>query len=145
MVMGRPTKYKPEFIDMVDDYLKTCIDKKVRRTKSIAEKSRSWQLGVKVNLPTLEGFASFLGVNQSSVFLWIEKYPNFSEATKRITMEQKKRLIDNGLSDVYNPLITKLVLAANHGMAEKKEVDLTSDGKELKNLTVEFLKPSDDE
>ena len=76
---------------------------------------------IKVNLPTVEGFAAFIDVNKTTLYEWEKIHPEFSNALESIRAEQHKRLIDNGLSGDYNPTIAKLILSSNHGMAEKTE------------------------
>lgn len=118
--VGRPSEYDPAFIDRVDDYLVTRQD----------EVSYNGQAAVrKVRLPTIEGFARFIGVNKTTLYEWEKIHPQFSNALDVIRIEQQTRLLDNGLSGDYNSTIAKLVLSANHGMREKS--DMTSDGKEM--------------
>lgn len=112
--MARPSEYKEEYVDKVDEYLSITVD-------TIEEK--------KVKLPTIEGFARYIGVNKTSLYEWEKKHDIFSNALDKIRQEQQQRLLDNGLAGTYNPTIAKLVLSANHGMREKQ--DVTTDGKEL--------------
>ena len=118
---GAPTKYKIEFIEKVDEYLKECEDNITDYKKSSSSTGESYQRIVEVNLPTLEGFSSFIDVSVDSLDRWGKKYPKFCGALRKIRAEQKKRLLDKGLSGDYNPVIAKLILSANHGMNEKTE------------------------
>lgn len=129
MKNGRPTKYKHEYIAKADEYLLTCVDEEYDWTKSDGKAGTSWERKVKVHLPTIEGFASFLDVNKTTLYEWAKNYPRFSNALTKITTEQAKRLLEKGLSGDYNPTIAKLILSSNHGMREK--TDITTDGKEL--------------
>lgn len=121
--VGRPTEYKKEYIKAVDSYLAENIDS--------YEENR-----FNVNLPTIEGFAVFIGVNKSSLYEWAEKYPEFSNSLEKILHEQQKRLINSGLSGQYNSTIAKLILSSNHGMSEKNEIDHTSKGKQINGVGV---------
>jgi hypothetical protein len=124
MAGGRPTKYKPEYVDMVHDYLAECQD------DTLYDESQNKVVDRTVNLPKIEGgFDSFLGVATSTVYEWAKEYPEFSKALALIRQEQKDRLINNGLAGRYNPTIAKLVLSANHGMREG--MDVTSDGEQM--------------
>lgn len=136
--MGRHSEFKEEYISQVDEYLASCIDKEPYRD------SEGQQIERTVKIPTVEGFALFLGVNKSSLYKWeAEQSEDFSDALDKIRIEQRERLINNGLANRYNSTIAKLVLSANHGMSEKRDIDLTSNKKELKNLT-EINKALDD-
>lgn len=135
---GRPTDYRPEFIAKVDAYLKERQDEFFEHHKTRGIKSNTYDRCVKVNLPTREGFAKFIGVSHDALSDWERKYPEFGVALAKIAAEQKQRLIEHGLSGDYNPVIAKLVLSANHGMAEKNEHDHTSKGEKLDGFVVRF-------
>lgn len=114
---GRPSEYKPEYEQRVDDYLDENQDEILENGK------------IDVRLPTIEGFARSLGVNKTSLYEWEKKHPKFSNALDKIRVEQQERLLNRGLSGDYNSTIAKLVLSANHGMREKS--DMTTDDKPL--------------
>lgn len=116
--VGRPSDYREDYIEVVDMYLEDRKDYYDTETKKF-----------KVRIPTIEGFAQFIGVNKTTLYEWEKKHPEFSNALDKIRTEQQQRLIDNGLSGDYNPTIAKLVLSANHGMREKS--DVTTNDKEL--------------
>jgi len=122
--VGRPTEYAKEYINKVDKYLADHKD-------DISTK--------KVDLPTIEGFALFLGVNKTSLYEWEKIHPVFSNALDKIRTEQQTRLINEGLSGNYNSTIAKLILSSNHGMREKSEQDITSGNQPLQPVLVKFL------
>lgn len=117
--VGRPSEYKSEYIGMVEHYL---ADKEDTLTE---------QGKLQVRLPTTDGFARYLGVARSSLYLWEKSHPEFSDALDKIRNEQQERLLNMGLSGDYNPTIAKLVLSSNHGFREKSEQDITSAGKPI--------------
>ena len=123
---GRPSEYREIYISKVDEYLATCEDEYTGIGKD--------GLRLKVKLPTIEGFAQYLDVSKKSLYNWRDQHEEFLHALERIELEQKQRLLNCGLSGDYNPTIAKLVLSANHGMAEKSETDITSGGKSLSEL-----------
>jgi hypothetical protein len=110
--VGRPTKYKEEFIDKADEYL-------MENQDSIEVDS-----DIKVQLPTIEGFAGYIDINKDTLYEWGVKYPKFSDALDKIRREQLKRLVNEGLSGRYNSTIAKLMLANNHGMSDKQDTDV---------------------
>lgn len=116
---GRPTEYKEEYIDMAEHYLADCEDTVTERGK------------IQVRLPTTDGFARFLGVARSSLYLWEKSHPDFSDALDKIRNEQQERLVNMGLSGDYNSTIAKLVLSANHNMREKTDTDITTAGEKI--------------
>lgn len=124
--MARPCEYKEEYIEKADEYLKGKQDLISQNEKT-------------VSLPTIEGFALFLGVNKTSLYEWEKKNPLFSNALNKIRTEQQERLINQGLAGNYNSTIAKLILSANHGMREKTETDITSGGKAFQPILANVL------
>lgn len=134
--LGRPTKYQEEYITKVDEYLELHQDTELEKVVLTSDKGyEKIDYKLKVDLPTVEGFASFLDVNKTTLYEWEKLYQDFSNALNKIRTEQQTRLINEGLAGNYNPTIAKLILSSNHGMREKTETDLTSSGNELKGIT----------
>lgn len=131
--LGRPTKYREEYIYKVDEYLSEHQDKELERVGLRNEEKGYEKIDyvLKVDLPTIEGFALFLGVNKTSLYEWEKDHPDFSNALDKIRTEQQTRLINEGLAGNYNSTIAKLILSSNHGMKEKTETDLTSGGERI--------------
>ena len=125
--MSRPTKYKEEYNEQVNEYLELCQDEEVSLLESVNTKTGRERFAskLKVNLPTIEGFARYLGVNKTSLYEWAKVYEEFSNSLERIKTEQATRLQNMGLSGEYNSTIAKLILSSNHGMRERS--DITSD------------------
>jgi DNA-binding transcriptional regulator YiaG len=123
---GRPPEYKEEYNQRVDDYLKERQDEDKRTIKQENEEKgyKMFDIGLKVKLPTIEGFARYIGVNKTTLYEWEKKNSVFSNSLEKIRVEQKERLLNMGLSGDYNPTIAKLILSSNHGMAEKTEQDV---------------------
>ena len=117
MKVGRPTKYKPEFCQEADEYLKT-VGKE------------------QMHLPKIESFAIRLGVSKDSLYEWAKLYPEFSDSLKKILLAQAQQLIDDGIygGKEVNATIVKLLLQNNHGMRER--TDLTTDDKEIKGVVI---------
>lgn len=142
---GRPTKYLEEYINKVDEYLDLHQDLEMERVGLKSEKGyEKIDYVLRVDLPTIEGFARFLGVNKTTLYEWEKNYEGFSNALDKIRVEQQTRLINEGLAGNYNPTIAKLILSSNHGMREKTDTDLTSNGKDLQPLLVKFISEKED-
>ena len=110
--MGRPTKYKQEFVEEVEKYLATTGKEQM-------------------NLPKIESFAIWLDVNKDTLYEWKKKYPEFSDALDKIMLRQCQQLIDDGIygGKEVNATIIKLLLQNNHGMKER--TDQTTNEKDL--------------
>ncbi len=130
---GRPTKYRPEMIQAVDDYI---------------EAVWSGQRGFE-RFPSLEGLALYIGVNTPDTLVaWANKKeknpdgtlskklarPEFSGAITRLKMVQRLQLQNDGsyMGKSINEKLVKFILNVNHGMTEVNRSELTGkDGKEL--------------
>lgn len=139
---GRPTNYKEEYITKVDEYLELCQDEEFDWTKTLGDKSESWEHRVKVKLPTLEGFSLYIDASLRVLADWEARYPEFLRALDKIRSAQKERLIEKGLSGDYNPTIAKLILSSNHGMNEKTETDIKSGGEKI--TAINYVIPNGD-
>jgi len=135
---GRISKYldysPEEWKAKIQAYMDSCQDTEVQ----VGESNKGWPLMKKiVNIPSVEGLACDLELTKETIYIYAEdkkdelKKKIFSDAIRAIKREQAKRLMNKGLSGEYNPLIAKLLLSANHGMAEKQSVDHTSKGEKL--------------
>ena len=134
--MARPTDYKPEYINKIDEYLKEHVDTTKKILIKVSSKgSKEYMEKTIVNLPTIEGFAEFIGVARKTIYNWKRDHKDFSDELEKIETVQLSRLINNGLSGNYNSTIAKLVLSANHGMRERW--DGTSDDQPLNTFTDE--------
>lgn len=103
MPTGRPSKYNSSINERLGDYLKSTGR-------------------LQTTLPTLEGFAEFLGIHTDTIQDWKEKYPEFSVSIKKILQRQKQQLMDDGLygGKEVNSAMAIFLLKANHGMIEKQ-------------------------
>lgn len=116
--VGRPTKYRDEYIEKVDEYLATTGKEQTE-------------------LPTKEGFALFIGVDDDTLDLWANKRdeegkllrPKFIGALRKLMLKQKTQLINDGIygGKEVNSTIVKLLLQNNHGMAERSKLEHTGE------------------
>lgn len=115
MRTGRPTKYDPSFVTQVTDYIKTTGREQTA-------------------LPSMEGFAGYLGVDTDTLNEWAKLYPDFSGAIKELKEKQKEQLMTDGMygGKEVNSTMAIFLLKANHGMIETSHLDVTSAGNELK-------------
>lgn len=116
MPAGRPTSYTPELIERAKDYLDN-----FHNSKDV--------------VPSLEGFAIYLGIHSSTVYEWLKEpdKEEFSDIVERIMDTRAQMLQNKGLEGVFNSNITKLLLS-KHGYVEKS--DVTTDGKAIQGVVV---------
>lgn len=122
---GRPTDYNSTYVDKLKEYLATTGKEQTA-------------------LPTVEGFAIYLGVAKKTLYNWSKEHEEFLHALDMLMTYQAQQLIDDGIygGKEVNATIVKLLLQNNHGMKER--ADLTTDEKELKpTLEVVFKRTSE--
>lgn len=111
MPAGRPTKYGQEILD----------------------KTRKYIDGGYGIFPSIAGLALALKVSRDTVREWAkeEGKEEFSAIIEELQALQEQKLLENGLTNEYNPTITKVVLT-KHGYSDKQETALTgANGKDL--------------
>lgn len=109
---GRPSKYNPSFVNELDNYLATTGKEQT-------------------SLPTRQGFALWLGVDDDTLTNWGKEHEEFFGALKKLMLLQGEQLINDGIygGKEVNATIVKLLLQNNHGMKER--TDMTTNDKEL--------------
>jgi len=112
MKVGRPSKYQDSFVDEMDKYLATVGDGTGK-------------------LPTRQGFALWLDVDEDTLNNWAKEHEEFFGALKKLMLLQGQQLINDGIygGKEVNATIVKLLLQNNHGMKER--VDNTTNDKDL--------------
>ncbi len=133
-------KYEKGHIKKVDKYLASNKDKDVRVVRKGIRKTGKhkgspyavYDTKLKVKLPTIYGFATYLGVSEKTLNNWGRTHSKFRIALNKIKSEQKQRLINMGLSGEYNSTIAKFVLSSNHGMKER--TDTTTDDEPINSF-----------
>lgn len=114
---GRPTKYDPIFIEEVDKYLETTGREQTR-------------------LPTKQGFALHIGVDDDTLDNWAKSDKEFFGALKKLMQTQAEQLINDGIygGKEVNSTIVKLLLQNNHGMKER--ADVTSNEEKIEGVVI---------
>jgi hypothetical protein len=132
--IGRPTKYTEDMPDKVYSYIAKCKENPQGETRD--------ELTIE-QLPLLCGLVKVLKVNQDTISEWRKVYPLFSAACEELLSIQKKTLIQLGLSGAYNSTIAARILGANHGMSDKKKLEI--DGTALPTFIITTSEVIDDE
>ena len=133
---GRPTEYREEFCEKVKDYLQGCTDEWDEYHKTRGNTSNTYERSMRVKLPSICGFALFLGFGEPTLYEWEKEHDEFHKTLDSIRALQKQRLLDGGASGTYNPTIAKLILSSDHGMREGQ--DITSGGEKISVNVVSF-------
>jgi hypothetical protein len=117
---GRPLTYSKDIIEKAKEYVDKCEDEEYERIRTEGTASTTYELKLKVKLPTIEGMALYLGVRRETLYDWESKYKEFSNIIDKLRQKQADTLISKGLSGDYNPTIAK-VLLTKHGYREGLE------------------------
>lgn len=109
---GRPSKYDTSFVNELERYLTTTGKEQT-------------------SLPTKQGFALWLEVDEDTLNNWAKEHKEFFGALKKLMLLQGQQLIDDGIygGKEVNATIIKLLLQNNHGMKER--TDTTTNDKDL--------------
>lgn len=113
--VGRPTKYEDKFVDQVEEYIQTTGREQT-------------------TLPTVEGYARYIGVNTDTIAEWCKTHPEFTDAIKELKEKQKEQLMTDGMygGKEVNSAMAIFLLKANHNMIETERKEITGkDGKDL--------------
>lgn len=126
----RVKEYLDECQDRYDEYL-------TQESKNQDKEHKQYKHKLIVKLPSIVGFAQYLGFTERVLHKWAGEHPEFRYALDLIKTAQKERLFTSGLDGTYNPHIVKLMLMSNHDMKEKQ--DITSDDNPIGTITDEQI------
>ena len=140
---GRPTKYKKEYAELMVKFF--CIEATEKVKQTIITKSGIKEIEKKegVSLPTIEGFATKIGVCAETIVEWVRVHPEFSAAYKKAKSAQKGILIENALAGRYQEGFSKFFAINCCGMVDKSERALSNPDGSLRNIVVTFVEPDD--
>lgn len=133
----RPCEYKEEYIDKIYEYINQCEDTIEKVVKTEWDKSTSYEIRNKVNLPTIDWFSKYINVPRRTLYDWRDSHETFSHTLDEILKEQKIRLINHSVAGTYMAPIAKMLLNVNHNMKETKVVENT--GKDWEPIKYEDL------
>lgn len=112
--MARPTKYDPSMIQQAKDYIASCGREQTA-------------------LPTIEGLALVLGIDDDTIVEWAKNNDEFSATIKDLKAKQKNQLMEDGLygGKEVNSTMAIFLLKVNHKMVETTHTDITTGGDKL--------------
>lgn len=151
--LGRPTKYKPEFAQLLLEHfsIPATTEKEVVYTN---KKGETWSKmeTVATDLPTFEEFAESIGVDDRTLENWFKakrsngspRFPNFFRAYMRAKQMQRNILIKNALAGRYNPAYSIFLSKNVTDMREKVEVPTDDKGNPIPVVSgFQFIVPTD--
>lgn len=141
---GRPSKFKPKYCKMLIDWMSVAphtqvLKKEIIKSNGTIERE---YMPMAAKLPTLEGFARSIGVDDDTLANWANavnksgkpKYPAFFGAYKIAKQLQKEFLLANGLAGLTPPASFIFVTKNVTDMKDKQEVDHTSKGEKVNSV-----------
>ena len=97
-LVGRPTKYKANYPELVLEYIKEC--------------------GKEDKLPQIAELCLKLEINNDTLYAWVKINKKFSDTIDRLKKLQESMLVSKGIARKYDPTFARFILAANHGYVE---------------------------
>jgi hypothetical protein len=118
---GRPTSYKPEYVQMLQEFfnVEAGIDVEVENSKGQMQSVRH-----AVDFPTLAGFACKIGVHRETLWGWSKEFPDFANAYKQAKEHQERILVQNGLKGGYQANFAIFTAKNVLDWRDKTETDL---------------------
>lgn len=119
MTRGRPTKLTEEMMDKADHYIAN-------------------HLSYGDPVPTIEGLACELDVSRSTLYVWSDASPDFSDILSKLMSHQGRKLLAGGLTGDFNAPFAKM-MATKHGYSDRIEQDLTSSDGTMKPISIQVV------
>lgn len=117
--VGRPTKYREEYCQAIIDYF---------NIPAINE------LGNANTPPYFMNFCVSIGINTDTMYEWISKHVEFSEAYKIAQTYQRQLMIDNSLTGGYNASFAWRAMQNVHGWRDQQNLQVGLDEATLNTI-----------
>ena len=121
--MGRPTDYKPEYVQKLYDYFSEPPYKTVTKTRVINGEKIETESEEATDFKSLAGFAVSIGVHRETLLEWSKLYPDFSDAYRMAKSFQENWMSVNGPKDLVNSQFTIFLAKNVLDWRDKKEVE----------------------
>lgn len=137
--LGRPSKYKPEYAAQMTRWF---LEKRMK----VSPNGNVYRV-----LPTINKFSLSIGVPRETLWVWANKkrvdgelaYPEFHNAMKLAKQIEEDVLAENTYNGSYQSTFAQLMAKNMLGWRDKTDVDVKSDGKELKRATLGDMSDED--
>ena len=123
--VGRPSKYKPEYCDMMLEYF-SVEPTEMRREAEVKENDKTIKVTYKgggVDFPSFERFAHNIGVHFDTLHEWKKHHPDFSDAYARCKTLQEDIWRVNALNGNYSSQFSIFLGKNIYGYKDKSEVE----------------------
>lgn len=127
-----PTEYTEEIATKaIPEFIKWCREPYDIVNGKVMRPRRKPKVPPAPRLPTVQQFTVYLKhmsytsrvLTRQTIDNWTNRHPVFGDAYEEMMNEQFNFLLHYGLTGVYHPGLSKLMLGANHNIIEKKEVN----------------------
>lgn len=129
---GRSSKYKAAFCGEVENYLGWCDENPIilGKTKDVTGENASTMTETQTSprIPSISGFAVWLGVLKKNLLDWAEAHEEFRSALEVIEQVQETMLAELGRAGEGNPRFAQFLLSAKHGYKENVKAELDVSG-----------------
>lgn len=139
MPTGRPTKYDKKYCDQIIEYFRVPSTRTVLQTEYYKDgdvKSER-EIEVATLLPTFQGFADEIGVNDDTLVEWAKVHPEFSAAYSHAKKLQEKIWLQNSMSGLYNAQFAQFFGKNCLGYKDKTEVE--NSGEQTLNVNIKVM------
>lgn len=110
---GRPTDYKPEYCQKLEEYFSA---------KPYELKNGRNEAG---DTPTLAGFAASIRIHRATMIDWCKKHPDFLDAYNLAKELQENWLVVNGNKGLINPAFGMFTLKNVSNWRDKRDVEIS--------------------
>ena len=125
---GRPTKYRPEFCQMIIEHFEIGLTKTLKKTFTTKNGTViEEEIEKAAEFPMFEEFAHKIDVTCETMLQWCSIHPDFSESYARAKQLQKQFLVKNGIQGRFDGNFAKFVALNCTDMREKQEVVISGE------------------
>lgn len=104
-------------------YLEWCSQNPIPKTRTETYQGESFTVEETVpRVPTVQGWAAFIGITSGAIYQWQHKEEEYAEATATILNIIRTRQIEGGAAGIYNAQIAMRLA----GLADKSEQVITN-------------------
>jgi len=136
--LGRPTKYRKVFADMLVEYfsIPATVEREITTTTKDGKMYTRTEV-VANDMPTFEGFAESIQVDDKTLENWSKAktstgrptHPEFLRAYKRAKQLQKQMLVTNALAGRYNSAFAMFYAKNVTDLRDRLELPRDDEGK----------------